>query len=65
MIAAGSAFLRAVSPFYFVVSVKLIADGVLRGSGAMAPFMIATFSDLILWVVLAFVLAARLGSVGI
>ncbi|WP_368233353.1 MATE family efflux transporter [Anaerotruncus rubiinfantis] len=65
VIAAGSAFLRVVSPFYFVVSVKLIADGVLRGSGAMAPFMIATFSDLILRVVLAFVLAARLGSVGI
>ena len=31
----GVQFLRIVSPFYLVVSVKLITDGVLRGSGAM------------------------------
>lgn len=27
----GIVFLRVVAPFYFVVAVKLMADGVLRG----------------------------------
>ncbi|MEG0179334.1 MAG: MATE family efflux transporter, partial [Oscillospiraceae bacterium] len=46
--------------------VKLMADGVLRGSGAMRPFMIATFADLILRVILAFILAnTNLGATGI
>lgn len=62
---AGSSFLRIVSPFYFFVAVKLMADGVLRGAGAMKSFLIATFTDLILRVVLAFVLAGPYGSVGI
>lgn len=61
----GIAFLRIVAPFYFVVSVKLVTDGVLRGSGRMKEFMVSTFSDLILRVGLAFVLSSRLGSVGI
>ena len=61
----GITFLRIVAPFYFVVSVKLVTDGVLRGSGRMKEFMIATFSDLILRVGLAFVFSSRLGSVGI
>ena len=30
----GTQFLRIVSPFYFVISLKLMADGVLRGAGA-------------------------------
>lgn len=63
--ASGRAFLRIVSPFYCVVAVKLISDAVLRGSGDMKPFMIATFSDLILRVVLAFVFSFFLGSIGI
>lgn len=61
----GITFLRIVALFYFVVSVKLVTDGVLRGSGRMKEFMIATFSDLILRVGLAFVFSSRLGSVGI
>lgn len=62
----GKEMLRIVSPFYFVISVKLIADGVLRGSELMKEFMIATFTDLILRVVLSFVLAATpLGVTGI
>jgi len=61
----GVAFLRTVSPFYFVISLKLIADGVLRGAGAMKSFMIATFTDLILRVVLSFVLSAQFGTMGI
>ena len=61
----GIQFLRIVAPFYFVVSAKLVTDGVLRGSGMMRQFMIATFSDLILRVVLAKQLSEMLGSVGI
>nr|MBP3597936.1 MATE family efflux transporter [Eubacterium sp.] len=61
----GKEFLRMVAPFYLVISVKLIADGVLRGSSAMAGFMISTFTDLILRVILAYVLARFFGSTGI
>lgn len=61
----GMQFLRIVAPFYFVVSVKLVADGILRGAGRMFNFMIATFTDLILRVVLAIVLSRQMGSVGI
>lgn len=63
---AGTSFLHILSPFYFVVSAKLVADGVLRGAGKMNPFMIATFTDLILRVVLAKLLSATaLGATGI
>ena len=63
---SGFAFLRIVAPFYFVVSAKLVADGILRGAGQMKQFMAATFTDLILRVVLAFVLSGTaLGSTGI
>lgn len=62
----GLAFLHIISPFYFVISAKLVADGVLRGSGMMKQFMAATFTDLILRVVLAKVLASSaLGVNGI
>ena len=61
----GVQFLRIVAPFYFVVSMKLMADGVLRGAGVMTYFMIATFTDLILRVVLSFVLSAMFGTVGV
>lgn len=54
-LATGQQFLCILSPFYFVVSAKLVADGVLRGTSAMAQFMAATFTDLILRVVFAFV----------
>lgn len=61
----GAVFLKIVSPFYLFISIKLIADGVLRGGGAIREFMATTFSDLILRVILAYFLSARLGSVGI
>lgn len=53
----GRQFLWILAPFYFVVSTKLVADGILRGTSAMGQFMAATFTDLILRVVLAFVLS--------
>ena len=62
----GIAFLQILAPFYFVVSAKLVADGILRGAGLMKQFMAATFTDLILRVVLAFVLSSTaLGATGI
>lgn len=62
----GVMFLRILSPFYFVISVKLVADGVLRGAGFMKKFVIATFTDLTLRVVLAIVLSkTALGPAGI
>ena len=65
-LSSGALFLRILSPFYFVVSAKLVADGILRGAGRMKQFMTSTFTDLILRVVLAFVLSGTaLGSVGI
>lgn len=62
----GVRFLRILSPFYFVVSAKLVADGILRGAGEMKPFMIATFTDLVLRVLLAFILShTQLAATGI
>lgn len=62
----GVYYLRILSPFYFVVSAKLVADGVLRGSGRMLSFMASTFTDLVLRVALAVLLArTALGATGI
>ena len=62
----GIQFLRILSPFYFVISAKLVADGILKGSQKMNWFMIVTFSDLILRVLLALFLSkTALGSTGI
>ena len=63
---AGRVFLRILSPFYAVVAAKLAADGVLRGAGLMKQFMAATFTDLLLRVLLALLLSrTALGSAGI
>lgn len=61
----GIMFLCILSPFYFVVSAKLVSDGILRGAGLMSRFMITTFTDLILRVVLAIILSKQFGSTGI
>lgn len=62
----GIIYLKILSPFYFVVSAKLVADGILRGAGMMKKFMIATFTDLILRVLLAFCFSrTALGETGI
>lgn len=65
-LSSGVVFLKILSPFYFVVAAKLVADGILRGAERMGKFMIATFTDLILRVVLAIVLSdTALQSTGI
>ena len=61
----GIVFLRILSPFYFVVALKLVSDGVLRGAAMMKKFMVATFTDLILRVLLAWLLSTPFASTGI
>lgn len=62
----GIIYLKILSPFYIVIATKLVADGVLRGAGLMKEFMIATFTDLLLRVILAFAFSkTSLGATGI
>lgn len=61
-ISAGALFLLVVSPFYIVICLKLLCDGVLRGAGMMSQFMASTFLDLLLRVVLAYAFSAIIGS---
>ena len=62
----GIEFLRILSPFYFVISMKFVADGILRGAGMMGKFMVTTFLDLILRVGIAVLLSGTiLGATGI
>ncbi|MEG0742123.1 MAG: MATE family efflux transporter [Clostridia bacterium] len=61
----GVQFLKVVSPFYYVVAIKLATDGVLRGAGRMDEFMIDTLTDLVLRVALAFALALPFGILGV
>lgn len=53
----GLMFLRIVAPFYLSISTKLVADGILRGAGKMRLFLISTFTDLGLRVLLACLLS--------
>ena len=65
-IQTGIRFLCILSPFYFVISTKLAADGVLRGAGKMKEFMSVTMLDLVLRVVLAYIFSrTSLGATGI
>ena len=61
----GILFLRILSPFYLIVSAKLVADGILRGTGLMKQFMMTTFTDLLLRVTLAVLLSRAFGVTGI
>jgi len=62
---AGMAFLRIVSPWYFMISIKLMTDGIIRGSSAMAYFVAATIPDLILRIGFSLLLTPKFGSTGI
>ncbi|MFI3168946.1 MAG: MATE family efflux transporter [Faecalibacterium sp.] len=61
----GLNFFHTVTPFYYVICIKLVSDGVLRGSASMKLFTIGTFSDLISRVVLARVFSLLWGVNGI
>ncbi len=64
-LSVGAEILCILSPFYCVAAAKLTADGILRGAGMMNQFMMATFTDLVLRVVLAKILSGYLGTTGI
>ncbi|MBO5433831.1 MAG: MATE family efflux transporter [Clostridia bacterium] len=64
-VVSGMAFLKIVSPFFCFIGLKLVFDGVLKGTGSMKLFMVVTFTDLILRVILAFVFAPIWGYEGI
>lgn len=64
-LSSGVSFLKTVAPFYCFIGLKLVCDGVLRGTSSMKLFMVATFSDLVLRVVLAFIFAPIWGYQGI
>ncbi|MCR4615994.1 MAG: MATE family efflux transporter [Clostridiales bacterium] len=62
----GVLFLRITTPFYFLISVKLVSDGILRGTQLMKEFMTGTLVDLIMRVILSEILARTfLGATGI
>ena len=62
---AGREFLHIVSPMYFMISIKLMTDGIIRGAGAMHYFVMATVPDLILRILVALLLTKYFGSTGI
>lgn len=64
-IKSGMDFMKIVSPFYFMIAIKLMTDGVLRGAGAMSYFVMATVPDLILRILIADFLTRWFGSTGI
>lgn len=64
-IRSGMEFLHMVSPLYFMISIKLMTDGILRGSGAMTYFVLATIPDLILRIIMANILTGYFASTGI
>ena len=61
----GIMFLRILSPFYFVIAVKLVLDGILRGASMMTKFMVGTCADLLIRVVLALALSKPFGVTGV
>ena len=65
IIKVGSEFLRIVTPFYILVSIKISFDGVLKGAGDMRGFMVGTFTDLIMRVEFTYLLSITIGLVGI
>lgn len=64
-IRSGVLFLRIVGPLYFMIGIKLMTDGIIRGFGAMTYFVAATVPDLILRIIMAHILSPVFGSLGI
>ncbi|MEG1803647.1 MAG: MATE family efflux transporter [Clostridia bacterium] len=64
-IEVGKQFLLIISPFYVVIAIKLVADGVLRGANKMGCFMISTLTDLVIRVAFSAIFAKSLGINGI
>ena len=64
-ITAGMKFLRIVAPWYLMIVVKLMTDGIIRGAGAMTYFVAATVPDLIIRILFALMFSKNYGSTGI
>lgn len=64
-ISAGMEFLRIVAPWYLMIVVKLMTDGIIRGAGAMMYFVAATVPDLIFRILFALLFSKKFGSTGI
>lgn len=64
-IEAGIQFVQIVCPFYLIVCFKIIADGALRGLGAMKEFLVGTFADLVIRVIFSIVFSRWFGYRGI
>ncbi len=58
-------FMCITSPCFVVICIKVLADGILRGSGSMGLFMIATLVDLFMRVLLAWIFSRFMGPTGI
>ena len=64
-ITAGMGFLRIVVPWYLMIVIKLMTDGIIRGAGAMTYFVAATVPDLIIRILFALMFSKNYGSTGI
>lgn len=62
---AGKHFIYIVTPFYILMTLKITADAVLRGAGAMAEFTAGTFTSLFLRVLFSYILGTVIGQDGI
>jgi len=56
VVEVGKRFIYCVAPFYIFLCLKIPCDGVLKGSKDMRSFMISTFLDLIIRVLLSYIL---------
>lgn len=55
----GITMMRIISPFFLIICIKITADGILRGAGAMKLFMTTTFSDLLARVIFVYIFAYK------
>lgn len=60
-LSTGTEYLRFIGWFFVLIGMKMITDGVLRGSGDMVMFTVANLVNLTIRVVLAMTLAPRVG----
>ncbi len=65
IVESGARFLKTVAPFFVVLGIKQVSDGVIKGAGSMKQFMAATLTDLIVRVALSYLLVGKLGYMGI
>ncbi len=64
-VSIGAKYLTIISPFYPLITFKVIIDGILRGTGRMWGFTTSTLTDLVIRVVLSAILDDYMGVTGI